>query len=576
MKRPLLSAAALLVLVMPFVSFPVYAQQDDPEIRAMRDEMQRSMKQLHLESMAEPYYIAYKISDTDQKEEQASLGALTSSGESRNRFLSVTVRVGSYDFDNTNFTAAGGGLAALLGSIGAGSNMLPIDDSYDEMRRRIWLATDAAYKKAVEDLSAKKAAQQSRNRDETILDFCKEPARQESEIMPPVDLKLPDTERLVRAASAVFRTLPLLESSSAEIAVSNTTEHFLDSEGTTYVRQLPDVNFRASASIQIPTGEIFTDSYTAYGRSLTEFPPDTALLHETNLVVDRLNTRRKGKVAKRYNGPVLFEGDAAAELFAHNFANQLAARRANGSGNSALISALLGGGGGGAGAANTATNLINKIGSRLLPDFLTVIDNPQLTQADGHPLFGNYKFDEEGVPSQETVLVKDGYLKTLLTSRTPARGLLQSTGNMRERGVLPGNLFLDASKTSPAADLRKQLLDLVKGRDLEYGMIIRRLTGNVALEAIRVYPDGHEETVRDARIAEVTINSFKDILAVSKERAVYTEHAALTSLAGFSPFSGGDLVTYVVPDLLFEDMTVEHIPNDSPKLPAIPSPLAQN
>jgi len=74
-------------------------------------------------------------------------------------------------------------------------------------------------------------------------------------------------------------------------------------------------------------------------------------------------------------------------------------------------------------------------------------------------------------------------------------------------------------------DLQKQMLDLVKARDLEYGIIIRRLLGNTALEAIRVYPDGHEESVRDSRVAEITVNSFKDILAVSKDSTVYT-HAA--------------------------------------------------
>ena len=570
MKTWFLGASLLLL-----ASVPAFAQLDDLETRAMRDEMQRSMKELRLESMDRPYYVAYKIVDSDTRAAQASLGALTSSGEARNRVLSVTVRVGSYEFDNTNFNGGGGSLAALLGSVGGGSSILPLDDNYDELRRKIWLTTDAAYKKAIEDLSAKKAAQQNRNREETIPDFCKEPPRQESEIMPPVDLKLPDAEHLVRAASAVFRTLPLVETSGAEIQVANNTEHFLDSEGTTYIRQVPDLTFRASASLQISTGEIFSDSYSAYGRSLSELPPETELLHETNLVADRLSARRKGKLAKRYNGPVLFEEESAAELFAHDFANQLSARSRSGGGNNAILSALLSGSNAGGGGNSTA-GLVNKIGSRVLPDFLTVVDNPQLTQAEGHKLYGNYKFDEEGVPSQETLLVKDGILKTLLTSRTPARGMLQSTGNMRERGVLPGNLFVDASKSSSSEDLRKQLLEIVKNRDLEYGMIIRRLSGNVALEAIRVYPDGHEETVRDSRVAEITINSFKDILAVSKERTAYTEHAAITSLAGLSLFSNGDLITYVVPDMLFEDMTVEHIPNDSPKLPAISSPLASN
>jgi predicted Zn-dependent protease len=570
MKRQLLSIGLLAV-----TSLPLCVQQDDVEARAMKDEMQRSMKDLHLESKDGPYYIAYKIVDSDRKEAHASLGSLTSSGETRNRVLSVTVRVGNYDFDNSNFNGGGlGAIEELLGALGGGANVLPVDDNYDELRRKIWLATDAAYKKAVEDLSAKKAAQQNRNRDESIPDFSKEPPRQESEVLPPIDEKLSDAEHLVRAASAVFRSLPLVQTSEAEFGVDNSTEHFLNSEGTTYIRQVPNVVFRASASLQNTTGEIFSDEYSAYGRSLSDLPSEAAMVQNSDAVVERLTARRKGKAAKRYNGPVLLEGDAAAELFAHNFANQLTTRSRSGGGSNALISALLTGSSGS--STNPSSGLLNKVGSRVLPDFLTVVDNPQLTQADGHPLFGNYKFDEEGVPSQETVLVKDGYLKTLLTSRAPARGMLQSTGNMRERSVLPGNLFVEASKTSSREDLTKQLLDLVKARDLEYGMVIRRLSGNAALEAIRIYPDGHEEAVRDSRVAEITVSSFKDILAVSKDRTVYTQRGQTASLLGISLSLGGDLISYVAPDMLFEDMTVEHVPNDTPKLPDIPSPLASN
>jgi predicted Zn-dependent protease len=544
------------------------AQQDDVEARAMRDEMQRSMKQLHLEGMDGPYYIAYKIVDAETLEARASLGSLVSSGESRSRILSVSVRVGSYELDNTNFSPAGGGLAALLGSLASGNTVLPVDDSYDELRRKIWLATDFAYKKAVEDLSAKKAALLNKNRDEKVPDFSKMSPHQESETLPLVHEKLADAEHLVRTASAVFRTLPSVEASEAQFEVGNTTEHFLNSEGTTYVRQIPTLYFQSSASMQNVTGEIFRDSYSAYGRSLTELPSETALVQGSQDVVDRLTARRKGHVAKRYNGPVLFEGQSAAELFGHNFAPLLSSRMHSGGEGGSLLALLTG--------ANTTStsSMLNKVGSRVLPEFLTVVDNPQLTQAEGHTLFGNYKFDEEGTPSQETVLIQDGFLKTLLTSRAPVRGMLQSTGNMRERGILAGNLFLNTTKSASTDELKAQLIDLLKARNLEFGIIVRRLSGNIATECSRVYPDGHEEALRDARVAEVTASSFKDILAVSKDRTVYTERVAANSLAGL--LSHGDLITYVVPDMLFEDMTVEHVPNESPKLPDIPSPLASN
>ena len=551
-------------------SAPLVAQQDDVESRAMRDEMQRSMKDLRLESMECPYYIAYKIVDSDRMVAHASLGSLTSSGESRNRSLSVTVRVGSYDLDNSNFIGGIGGMAELIVSLG--NSILPIDDNYDELRRKIWLATDAAYKKAVEDLSAKKAARLNSNYVETVPDFSREPARQESETLPPIVEKLSDAERLVRNASAIFLRLPSVETSEAEFEVDNGSERFLNSEGTTYFRQVPEVYFHASASLQNSNGETFTDMDSEHGRSLSGFPSEATVLQNTQEIADRLTARLKGKSAKRYNGPVLVEGKAADELFAAHFANQLSARHSN-SGVGSLLALLSGNA-----SSQTSSNssMLNKVGSRVLPDFLTVVDNPQLSQSDGQPLFGNYKFDEEGVPSQETVLVENGILKRLLTSRAPVRGMLQSTGNMRELGVLPGNLFVNASKSSSHEELRKQLIDLVTSRGLEYGMILRRFSGTTAIEAARVYPDGHEESVRDARISDVSPSSFKDILAVSKDRTVYTTHASATSLVGLSSLANADLITYIVPDLLFEDMTVEHTSGDTPKPPAIPSPLASN
>jgi predicted Zn-dependent protease len=540
--------------------------EDDVVMRAMHDEMQRSMKSLKLEGSDAPYFISYKIVDADLSGAAASFGSLDASTETRTRMLSVVVRVGSYQMDNTGSTGTAN-LQTLLGSLAAvGNGVLPVDDNYDELRRKIWLATDAAYKKAVQDLAAKKAAEQNRNRDDSTADFTKEPARQESEKLPPIGLKLADEERMAREASAVFRTVPMAESSTVTVEVENSTERFLNSEGTSYVRQVPVVSFRVLASVQHPnTGETFSDSYSAYGRTMEEFPSDAELMQQTKEVAERLTAREKGKVVKRYNGPVLLEGDAAAELFAHSFGSQLAVRAHSGGNLEAGIAALLMPS---LQVNNTSGGLANKIGSRVLPDFLSVENDPQLKAVDGHQLLGTYSFDEEGVPSQNTLLVKEGILETLLCSRAPTRDVPKSTGSMREHGVSPGNMLVNASKTSSDDELRRQLVDLIKQRNLEFGYIIRRLSGEAATEAVRVFPDGHEEPVRDARLAEITVNSFKDILAVSKERTVFTEHAGLAAT--------GDLVTYVVPALLFEDLTVEHVPNNSPKLPVVDSPLAAN
>ena len=368
-----------------FASAPVYAQADDIETRALRDEMQRSMKLLQIPSMERPYYIDYKIVDKQSVTAHAHLGSLVEAAQTQTRLLTVTVRVGSYQFDNSSNGGADlDKILSLLTSAASGSNTLPLDDNYDELRRRIWIATDSAYKKALEDLSAKKTAQGTKDISKRTADFSQEPARQESEILPLVDEDLPSAEHLVRVSSAVFRNDPSMQSSTAECEIDNITEHFVNSEGTSYIRQVPEIYFHLTATLH-SNGENFHDVYSAHARSLKDFPSEAEILASAKQVADQLTARSQAKPFKRYNGPVLFEGKSANGLFAHNLANNFPIRP---------HSALQG-----------------TIGGSVLPDFLSVVDNPLLTQSDGQPLFGSYKFDEEGIPAQETLLIEAGFFE---------------------------------------------------------------------------------------------------------------------------------------------------------------------
>src|SRR5205823_3153665 len=130
-------------------------------------------------------------------------------------------------------------------------------------------------------------------------------------------------------------------------------------------------------------------------------------------------------VLARYNGPVLFEGRAAAEIFAEEFAGGLAGQRkpVSGMGEMEAIFERF--------PQFAGSSFVGKIGARVLPDFLSVVDNPTLSVYGQEPLFGGYKVDDDGVLAHETRLVEGGILKTLLTARTPVEGVTHSTGNGR-------------------------------------------------------------------------------------------------------------------------------------------------
>lgn len=561
MKRILLCGILL-------VSLGIQAQEDAVS-RAMRDEMQRSTQKLQLEQMDKPYFISYRVVDTESKEVAATLGSVLSSSENHTRFLMVNVRVGDYSLDNSNFFSLPFGGTGVAVQMVAGTMQLPLDDNYNELRRQIWLATDGAYKKALEDLAGKRAALQNKNRPENIPDFSKAAPVSITDMAPRADVDLLKATQLVRETSAAFRQIPSIQTSHVQFAADNRFERYLNSEGSTFTRMTPRVSLRITASSQAADGMPLRDFISAYGYAVKDLPSESALLAQIHEMGERIKQLQAAPVQDRYNGPVLFEGQAAAEVFARRFAELLPAQPNVISSNPQMLQGL---------RLQQPSGLLNKLGARVLPDFLNVVDNPTATREGDDLLLGGYKVDEEGVPAKQTPVVEHGVLKTVLTSRAPVRGVLESTGNLRENGVAPSNLFVNSEKTSTPEELKKQLVESAKSRGNKYGIVIRRLSGKSAILAYRVYEDGHEELIRNADISELNSGSFKDILAISNQRIVYTEAAPVrnASIFNFVPFSGGQpLVSYVVPSLLFEDVTIEKPSGEVPKPPVAGNPLLE-
>src|SRR5262245_11419091 len=110
MKRSLRTVTLSILLALPCVPLRSAAQDTasaDPVFRAMQDELQRSVKELQFRDLEKPYFIQYTILDEDEFSADATFGALTRSDRSRGRALQVQVRVGGYEFDNTEFVAGG-------------------------------------------------------------------------------------------------------------------------------------------------------------------------------------------------------------------------------------------------------------------------------------------------------------------------------------------------------------------------------------------------------------------------------------------------------------------------------------
>ncbi len=144
------------ILLQPFSPAAQSRSTRDTIFRAMKDELNRNMNGLHLENMERPFFISYTIHDKSTVEILASLGAIISSEDSRNRSSIVRVMVGDYSLNDENFSDFSFKYSSsMIGS----SGQTPIEDDYDGIRRALWVSTDNVYKNAAELFEHKKAAE---------------------------------------------------------------------------------------------------------------------------------------------------------------------------------------------------------------------------------------------------------------------------------------------------------------------------------------------------------------------------------------------------------------------------------
>jgi len=567
--------SAFLLLSVFATAIPARAQaQDDVVMKAMHDELDRSIHELHLENLDKPYFISYRVIDSDSTNVSASFGALNASHQGRSRSFNVEVRVGSYQLDNTNFGSFGFDMSSMM-QVFNGSSQLPLDDNYKELRRQMWLATDATYKKALEDFSKKKAALQNKTNTDETPDFSQETPVKIAMDATPVSADRAQWEAMARSLSGLFRQMPDVYTSMVSFSASNTYIRFINSEGTSYTRREPRVTFNARASTQAADGTPLDDFVWIYARSVSGLPSGDELGSRVRALGQELKELRAASEIENYNGPVLAEGDAAAQLFGWVFVPNLIGLR------QPVMDSQMGMVVGR--NAPQENPFLDKVGAKVLPDFLSVTDNATLADYKGAPLAGWCKADEDGVPTREMKLVENGILKTLLTTRDPVRGFDHSSGSRHAGQAAPSNLFVTAENGLSEADLRARFLAMVKERNMQYGIVVRRMrNAQHPVMAWKVFADGHEELIRGTQFSGLNAAAFKDIVAASKEQNVLTTNRrpsannALAVLTGGAALGGEDEstapVTLAVPSLLFDDVTLHKTRGETPKPPVTPRP----
>jgi hypothetical protein len=584
----------LILSIIVFACFSsLFAIENDKEtiMSAMRDEIKRSMKELHLSSLKTPYYIEYQIVVNNPHEIKSVLGSLINSEVQKSIVLNTTIRVGNYKFDNTNFFDVG------LSFFGSGDDeerfkrrQLPIELDYETLRRELWLATDAAYKQSAEIYSKKEATLKNRIVTDTITeDFSKiipEKNFKEKEI-PKFDVNY--FENVSKEMSEVFLKYKDIFNSSVGIEYLPKTIYYVNSEGMEYSKTELYYGIETVAYSQAKDGMPLANHFVALAKDVKDLPSKDSLVKGAKKCAEKLNEIiNSPKLIEAYSGPIIFEGNAAGEAIAQIFAPNLVSQR------SPLTES-------GMQDNDRNSSFQNKIGGRVMPEFISIDDSPLTSKIGNTGLIGNYNIDDEGVLTKDVTVVKDGYLKLLLNSRIPTKRLKESNARCRGGAAIFSNLILKSKddKKLSNSELKSKLLKLVKDRDLPFGIIIRKIinqnimftslyrasNGNFeiprnntslsVIEAYKIYPDGKEELVRGGLVAGITPQTFKDIVFVGNLN--FTLNLLSPSVVS-SFISGGDQfigTSITTPDILLEDCELKANDSDFKKLPYLSNPFIQ-
>ncbi len=368
----------------------------------MQDELDRARTRLELKipgtnEPARPYFIQYRILDLDVRTIVAEFGALISSTSGRNRIMSVDVRVGNDNLDSSNFITDEG-FSGFLGSTGT----VGIDRDYDSLRQDLWLATDQAFKAAVENFSKKQAFMSRLAKAPSIPDFSPATPTVSVEPLHDPDWTTRNWEQEARTVSAALRQFPQLYSSRVTYHLIYTTSYLLNTDGTKIRANHSLAAIEASLETESDDGMSLHNFYAVYRHRPDQLPAADAVRKDLEKAGEQLITLRVSPPAADYDGPVLFEAPAAGSLLAQMLGPSLSGARGPLAMQSAFDQLMdrLGG----------RSEWTGKLGSRVLPGTVSLLDDPTAKQFQGRDLMGTYDVDEEGVKAQRVELVNNGLL----------------------------------------------------------------------------------------------------------------------------------------------------------------------
>jgi TldD protein len=525
------------------------------------DELGREYAALKAKGDPPPYYMAYAVTDEQTDSESATLGALASDSHNHARGFDTTIRVGSGKFDNYH---------PYKGSRIQFTRFTPLslDDDANQIRRALWEESDRVYRLASRRLLQLRTDDQLlAEQSDKDADFSTEPAVQYSRLPESYRFDTESWANKVRAWSAEFKSHPKILGSEVSVRAQREIRTFVNTDGSKVQQGSNLFRLQVEGAAIAPDGMDVETFASIEASDPSHLPADGIVRAKVREVAAKLDGLVAAPPAEPIVCPAILSGRASAVFFHEIFGHRVEGHRQK--------------------DISEGQTFTKMLGSKVLPEFISVEFDPTLASYQGTDLLGHYEYDDEGVKARPVKVVDAGVLKTFLLSRSPVGEFLHSNGHGRRQ---PGheivsrqsNLLVESSKKISNRELRAQLVAEIKRQSKPYGLYFEEVssgyttTGRRGLQAFtvvplvvyRVYTDGRpDELIRGVDIVGTPLASFQKILSTSDTPEVFNGYCGAES--------GQVPVSAISPAILVSEIETQKKQNSQRKPPLLPRPESE-
>jgi TldD protein len=512
-------------------------------MRAMEQELSRQTRGLRQPGEPKPFFLSYLLHAKDALSVWGRYGSVFRSEGNRESDLYADVRVGSHRIDNL----IDGGITQDLSQRQSYSWIDgPEDLDPAVLRYGFWKLTQHKYDEALQEYYEKKKILVEQQLPTKGKSFSSEQRIAHFDHVKPVTFPKAHWEDFVRETSGMFRNYRWMLDPYVQVRGVNKVRMFVSSEKSRFICQDTYYELSLQGWLLGPDGVHLEATRNFYGRTEDSLPTKDAMHEVIESMAKELRDLAQAKPLDPYAGPALLSGLASGLIFHEAIGHRLEGERM--------------------GSRTEGHTFAAKIGQRILPKGVDIIDDPTLASWEGTPLHGHYAIDDEGVRAQRVELVKDGVLKNFLMSRQLIDGFTHSNGHGRhERYQDPmarmANLIVTAEEAKPWDQLKALLCEETARRGLPYGLIIRGVsagetrTDQYDFQAFKGIPTsvytvdpatGKETRVRDVSFIGTPLAVMQRILAFGDRCEVdnsycYAESGAVPVATIAPPMVVGEL-----------------------------------